>query len=61
MMLEGPPKARPPVVNDNLEPIGRKQKLLLERWQDYLIQYGLEEDTAYDIALDMWRIMRADA
>lgn len=60
MMIEEPrPKAPAPVVNENLEPIGRKQKDLVGRWHEYLMQYDIPEDTAYDIALDMWRIMRA--
>lgn len=58
MMIENR-KAPAPVVNENLEPLGRREKLLLERWQDYLMQYGIEEDVAYSISLDMWRIMKA--
>lgn len=60
LIVQQPPRAPAPVVNENLEPVGLKAKRLVGRWHDYLMQYGIEEGIAYDMALDCWRIMKAD-
>lgn len=46
------------IDRDDLHPQGAKSKKFVEWVHDYLVEVGLEEATAYEAALEIWKETR---